>query len=207
MSPHSRMESALLSQSIHGTYIKHRPRPPDAFWCKMQFPFSAGRCPLLWEQGEAILRGTFHTFTFCQLLAALIEFQWAENLKRQLNSSRVLGPPLWTALPMEVTNHWMSLESRPRVLVCGYFYLYLCFSVCCVYGYKPCGWWVHAHIHICGPVWACVALAPSTLPEKKKRLFFIFLSLLNLPRSLLWSSPWQSCLPVPLNSPGSYNAQ
>lgn len=61
----------------------------------------------------------------------------------------------------------------------------------------------HAHLWA---LWACGMVAPS-MPLQKKAFSLFCLSLLNLPPSLLWSSSWQSCLPVPLNSPGSYNAQ
>lgn len=164
------------------------------------------------EEGKAVLWPTFHTLGFCQLQAGPIELQWAETLKKtQWTSNRVLGPPLWTALAMEVTNHRMYRGRRLRVLVWGYIYLYVCLFVFSVYRYKPSGWWVHANMHICEPVWACGTLAPSTLQKKAFSFFFffffLFLSLLNLPTSLLWSSPWQSCLPVALNSPGSYNTQ
>lgn len=150
-------------------------------------------------------------FSHVRVLSAAGWADWItvsrDLIKTQWTSNRVLGPPLWTALAMEVTNHLMYRRRRQRVLVCGYIYLYVCLSAFCVYRYKPCGWCVHANMHICEPVWARVTLAPSTLQKKKEALFFIFLSLLNLPTSLLWSSPWQSCLPVALNSPGSYNTQ
>lgn len=199
---------SLALQLIVGSslIVTYRARPPADFWCKNAICLAVCYSPSPQRRRESCI---MEDFSHVQVLSAAGWTDWitvSRDLKKtQWTSNRVLGPLLWTALAMEVTNHWMYRGRRLRVLVCGYIYLYVCLSMFCVYRYKLCGWWVHANMHICEPVWACGTLAPSTL--QKKSPFFIFLSLLNLPTSLLWSSPWQSCLPVALNSPGSYNTQ
>lgn len=122
------------------------------------------------------LSSVMKDFSHVQVLSAAGCTDWitvSRDLKKtRWTSNRVLGPPLWTALAMEVTNHWMYRGRRQRVLVSGYIYLPVCLSVpFCVYRYKLCGWCVHANMHICEPVWACVALAPSTLQKKALSLF------------------------------------
>lgn len=180
-------------------------RPAD-FWFKMYFAsISYGPSPL---RKRAIIEKW--NFSHVQFFSAAGSTDWITVSrvfkKTQWTLNSILGPPLWPAWAIEISNHFMRWGRKLHVPVHGFIYLYVCLSVFCVYRYKLCGWRVHANMHLCEPVWAWYASSQHAA-GKKKSLFFIFLSLLNLPTSLLWSSPWQSCLPVALNSPGSYNTQ
>lgn len=155
-----------------GLIVTYRARPPADFWCKMQFALLFVSAPPPRSRESSIIEG----FSHVQVLSAAGWTDWItvyRDLKKtQWTSNRVLGPPLWTALAMEVTNHWMHWGSRLWVLICGNIYLYVCPCVFCVYRYKLCGWWVHANMHICEPVWACGTLTPSTLQKKEPFLYF-----------------------------------
>ena len=146
-------ESASLLKFATGNGLieTYRARPPADFWCKMQFASSPP-----WRRRESSI---LEDFSHVRVLSAAGRTDWitasGDLKKTQWTSNRVLGPPLWTALAMEVTNHCMYRGGRLRVLVCGYIYPYVCLSVFCMYRYKLCGWWVHTNMHICEPVWAC----------------------------------------------------
>lgn len=74
-------------------------------------------------------------FSHVRVLSAAGRTDWitasGDLKKTQWTSNRVLGPPLWTALAMEVTNHCMYRGGRLRVLVLDIFIL-MCASLCFV---------------------------------------------------------------------------
>lgn len=168
-------------------------------WFKRQMSLEALASLLQWFGGNSLIQtynllslsaallwtpyyvnsSLFHAFRFRRLQARLIELQLAPN-KTQWTPDSIPGPSceLHKLHKSQIAEY--TVGRRPSVLLCGYIYLFVCPFLFCVYRYKLCGWWVHANMHICEPVWACGMLAPSTLQAKKKKTREAF-SLLSYP--------------------------
>lgn len=129
--------------------------------------------------------------SFWQLQAWLIKLQRAHCLKRH-GERWIASWDLLYGRPCKMANHHLCRRT-------SWTYLSVCAPIETA--------WV-ARTRERAHLWARVSVrrARSQHAAGGKSLF-IFLSLLNLPASRLWSSPWQSCVPVPLNGPGSYNTQ
>lgn len=125
------IDSAKLLRLYFGSglIVTYRARPPADFWCKMQFALLFVSAPPQRSRESSIIEG----FSHVRVLSAAGWTDWitvCRDLKKtQWTSNRVLGPPLWSALAMEVTNHWMY-PGKETVGAHLWKYLSVCVPLC-----------------------------------------------------------------------------